>query len=172
MKKQLTLLTIFAFALVSASRISAEVNLSDRISSMMQEEIYKLQDQESSINPESKIITPEQIPVDSSDVSLLYELLNLEKITKQSAVLESDVSKLEAEINQLQKELDKALLEIETCPQTASVAELEKYATKKVIDVAEKEVVNGVTYDIDLYDHGKKLANETSNDEFLAHYMI
>jgi len=77
------------------------------------------------------------------------------RIEKQIALIQSDITNINQEINEGLK---------------VSSQELEKFASSKV-DVAEKEISQGIVYDIDIYDHAKKLATP-SWTEFKEKYNI
>ena len=76
------------------------------------------------------------------------------------AKLESDLQTVISKINTVQSSLNS--LEI-------TEGELDKYQTEK-LDVAEKEVYQGVSYDIDIFDHGKKLA-DSDKEDFFSQYL-
>ena len=82
------------------------------------------------------------------------ELSNTSKeLEDQISHLESDIQAEISKINSMERELNSLKL---------SEEDLNKYTTTYKIDVSEKEIYKGNSYDKDMYDHGKELADSDS----------
>jgi cell division protein FtsB len=97
--------------------------------------------------------------VQEKDVELLSN--NSQELEDHISQLESDLRIVISKINTVESDLKS--LEI-------TEADLKKYSSEKAIDVAEKEVYQGVSYDKDIYDHGKELADNDTQD-FYSEYL-
>lgn len=111
--------------------------------------------------------TDEDMVMNAFEESLLEENFNpklyleivdeddVELLSQESLKLENHILDIE---NQINSEISN-IAHIETELKTLQVndADLEKYISTQKIDVAEKEVYKGVSYDKDIYDHGKEL---------------
>lgn len=114
-------------------------------------------------NPSGKTLTQvsgEEINAIPREIDEMYKVTAemdeyITRVEKQIALIKLDITNINQEINEGLK---------------VNPAELEKFASTKV-DVAEKEISKGIVYDIDIYDHAKKLATP-SWDEFKEKYNI
>ena len=97
------------------------------------------------------------IPLDLTEMNETAEKMS-EYITK----VEEQIVFIQKDIVNIQEDINKGL--------NMSTEELEKFA-KAQVDIAEQETHNGIVYDIDIYDHAKKLAIP-SWDEFKEKYNI
>lgn len=97
--------------------------------------------------------------VQDQDVELLSN--NSQELEKHIGQLESDLQTVISKINAVKSDLNSLAI---------TEADLKKYASKKAVDVAEKEIYKGVTYDKDIFDHGKELADNDTND-FYSEYL-
>jgi hypothetical protein len=97
------------------------------------------------------------IPVDLDEMCQTAERMSefITQVQEQIALIEKDIVHIQEDIN--------SGLKITT-------EELEKFSIVQV-DISEKETHDGIVYDIDIYDHAKKLAVPNWN-EFKEKYNI
>lgn len=95
----------------------------------------------------------QQFPLKSNQAE---DLLNISKIHNQSTSIEKNINNIEKRVDQLHTELDQALTEIANYQISPSEAPTEL----NQIDIAEKEIVDGIEYDKDIFDHAQELAQE------------
>lgn len=110
--------------------------------------------------------------VDVMDESILDESFNQQFYVESArkadvAALHSSSEELAEHLDSLEKDLQIILATIEEVNKEIenfkpSEEELNKTASYKNVDVAEKEVYKGVSYDKDIFDHGKELAEHDS----------
>ena len=97
--------------------------------------------------------------VQDKDVELLSN--NSKELEDHISSLESDLQIVISKINAVESELKLLVI---------TDKELQKYNSEEAIDVAEKELYNGINYDKDMYDHGKELADGDPKD-FYSQYL-
>jgi hypothetical protein len=97
------------------------------------------------------------IPVDLDEINQTMERMSefITQVQEQISLIEKDIVHIQEDIN--------SGLKITT-------EELEKFSIVQV-DISEKETHDGIVYDIDIYDHAKKLAVPSWN-EFKEKYNI
>ena len=106
-------------------------------------------------------------PLSADDINNIPT--ELEEMYKVSAEMDAYITRIENQIALMKQDVANVQNTIDTGFEV-SPQELEKFASQKV-DVAEKEISQGIVYDIDIYDHAKKLATP-SWSEFKEKYNI
>lgn len=99
----------------------------------------------------------------------IYGLLDeVQDLTYDAKNIQTNILNLEEQIELIKEEISDIDTELNSVVNTNS-AELEKYKTTK-LDVSETEVDNGEVFQVDLYDLGKKIADE-DKDDFFTKYV-
>lgn len=122
----------------------------------------------------------ESIIIDAMDESVLEQNFDaglqagivqekdVEKLSSNSKELEVHIGKLESDLQIVISKINAVESDLKSLEITEE--DLKKYTSKNAIDVAEKEVYKGVSYDKDIYDHGKELADSDPQD-FYSEYL-
>ena len=92
-------------------------------------------------------------PISADDINSIPT--ELDQLYKSSESMDAYITKLEKQIALIQSDIANIDKEINN-DFHYDAKDLEKYASAKV-DVAEKETYKGIVYDLDIYDHSKKL---------------
>ncbi len=104
----------------------------------------------------------EQVLVEGLDQKEVSEM------TQKSHSLETYVNSLEHDVAAMITRINNMENEIENLHMTEN--QLEKFASTKNVDVAEKDYYEGIGYDKDIYEHGKELAGSDTKD-FYSQYL-
>ena len=123
---------------------------------------------EMTINIYERDASLEALPLLSADdINEIPE--KIEEMFQVSAEMDAYITRMEKQIALMKQDIVNVQNTIDNGLHV-SAQELEKFASKRV-DVAEKEISKGIVYDIDIYDHAKKLATPTWS-EFKEKYNI
>lgn len=105
------------------------------------------------------------------DESLLVQLVqekDIEQLTQGTEELEQHLNKLDTDLESVISKINSMESEIDNLAMTPE--QLNKYARDGNVDIAEKEVFEGMSYDKDIFDHGKELADKDTRN-FQAAYL-
>jgi hypothetical protein len=105
------------------------------------------------------------------DESLLVQIVQekeIEQLTQGTENLEQHLNKLDNELESVMAKINSVESELNNLAVTPE--ELNKYGREGNVDIAEKEVFEGMSYDKDIFDHGKELADKDTRN-FQAAYL-
>lgn len=105
------------------------------------------------------------------DETLLVQLVqekDIEQLTQGTEELQNHLNNLDTDLESIMSKINSMESEIDNLAMTPE--QLDKFARDGNVDIAEKEVFEGMSYDKDIYDHGKELADKDTRD-FQAEYL-
>jgi predicted RNase H-like nuclease (RuvC/YqgF family) len=105
------------------------------------------------------------------DESLLVQLVqekDIEQLTQGTEELQNHLNKLDTDLESIISKINSMESELDNLEMTPE--QLNKYARAGNVDIAEKEIYEGMSYDKDIFDHGKELADKDTRN-FQATYL-